>query len=84
MNRFYRNLVFVVILAVIIAFIPNRPLSAQKDTIKIVKPVIVKDSIETTYKEIFKQQEKVNKSLDDILLERKQQQEKMDNNKNLK
>jgi hypothetical protein len=86
MNRFYRNLIFIVIMAVVIAFIPNKQISAQKDTVNTVKvkPVAVKDSTELKYDEIFKQQQEVNKSLDDILLERKQQQKKMDNNKNLK
>jgi len=82
MNRFYKNLIFVVIIAIIIAFMPNKPIVAQKDTIK-VKPVVVKDSVVTKYDEIFKQQKEVNKSLDDILLERKQQQKQMDNNKKL-
>ena len=83
MNRFYRNLILVIIIAIIIAFMPNKPISAQKDTVK-VKTVVVKDSTTIKYDEIFKQQQEVNKSLDDILLERKQQQKKMDVNKSLK
>jgi len=74
MNK-YRNLIlFTAIIAIITAFMPTERIQPQ-DTTK-TKKVVVVDS--TSYKAIFQQQDEVNKSLDDILLERKQQQKQMD------
>lgn len=75
MNKYKNLIIFTAIIVVITAFIPNNRMMPQ-DTTK-TKTVVV-DSTKATYEKIFKQQDEVNKSLDDILLERKQQQQKMD------
>ena len=76
MNKYKNLILFTAIIVVITAFVPNIQKFPQ-DTTK-TKKVIVADTTKSTYEKIFKQQEEVNKSLDDILLERKQQQQKMD------
>jgi hypothetical protein len=68
--------IFVFIVGLLLAF---NDVNTPKDTIKVKPAVVIKDS--TEYNKLIKKQENLNKSLDDILLERKEQQKKMDQKK---